>query len=118
MSTINIDDLILGEDCLVVIPGRSDSDIVRTEKKYDRHFIGLVVKTDLETEVCKHGAVIEDSDTHEISYDVKGVKPKKGDMVFYDDSDSVETELIVDGKKEKIEIISAIKVVAIAKGGK
>ena len=82
MSTINIDDLILGEDCLVVIPGRSDSDIVRTEKKYDRHFMGLVVKADTETEVCQHEM---------LSYNVKGVKPEKGDMVFYDDSDSIET---------------------------
>ena len=116
MPTINVDDLVLAEDYLVVIPGRTNADIVRTEKKYDRHFIGEVAKADCE--VCQRRVkhINENDEVIDITY--VGVPVKKGDTVFYDDSDAVETELTVDGEKKRVEIIYNGSVVAIVKGGK
>ena len=119
MSTIDVDKLILAEDYLVVIPGRTNAEIVRTEKKYDRHFIGTVAKADCEvcqkrTEVYEH-----DNGKSTLSHiEYKGIKAESGDTVFYDDSDAVETELSVNGEKQRVEIIYNGSVVAIVKGDK
>lgn len=120
MSTIDVDKLILAEDYLVVIPGRTNAEIVRTEKKYDRHFIGTVAKADCE--VCQKRTKVYERDENgkdtfsHIEY--KGIKAKPGDTVFYDDSDAVETELNVNGEKQRVEIIYNASVVAIVKGDK
>lgn len=119
MSTIDVDKLILAEDYLVVIPGRTNAEIVRTEKKYDRHFIGTVAKADCEvcqkrTEVYEHD---ENGKDTLLRIEYKGIKAKSGDTVFYDDSDAVETELNVNGEKQRVEIIYNGSVVAIVKGG-
>lgn len=121
MSTINESDVVLGQGYLIVIPGRADSDIVRTEKKYDRHFMGEVVRA--------NGGVLEqriehrDMDNKIESVDYSYAEAKRGDIVFYDDSDAIETQMIVDGKKERVEIIGVLSVVAMVnksdlKGGK
>lgn len=111
MSTINESDVVLGQGYLIVIPGRADSDIVRTEKKYDRHFMGEVVRA--------NGGVLEqriehrDMDNKIESVDYSYAEVKRGDIVFYDDSDAIETQMIVDGKKERVEIIGVMSVVAM-----
>lgn len=121
MPTINESDVVLGQGFLIVIPGRADSDIVRTEKKYDRHFMGEVVKA--------NGGVLEqrietrDEDNKIERVDYSYVDAKRGDIVFYDDSDAIETAMVVDGKKERVEIIGVMSVVALVnksdlKGGK
>ena len=111
MPTINESDVVLGQGYLIVIPGRADSDIVRTEKKYDRHFMGEVVRA--------NGGVLEqriehrDMDNKIESVDYSYAEVKRGDIVFYDDSDAIETQMIVDGKKERVEIIGVLSVVAM-----
>lgn len=111
MPTINEPDVALGQGYLIVIPGRADSDIVRTEKKYDRHFMGEVVRA--------NGGVLEqriehrDMDNKIESVDYSYAEVKRGDIVFYDDSDAIETQMIVDGKKERVEIIGVMSVVAM-----
>ncbi len=111
MSTINESDVVLGSGYLIVIPGRADSDIVRTEKKYDRHFMGEVVRA--------NGGVLEqriehrDMDNKIESVDYSYSEVKRGDIVFYDDSDAIETQMVVDGKKERVEIIGVMSVVAM-----
>jgi hypothetical protein len=40
-----------------------------------------------------------------------------GDIVFYDDSNAVETEMTVDGKDEHVEIIKITDIVAFEKKG-
>lgn len=119
MSTIDVDKLILAEDYLVVIPGRTNAEIVRTEKKYDRHFIGTVAKADCE--VCQKRTEVYEHDNGKETFshvEYKGIKAESGDTVFYDDSDAVETELNVNGEKQRVEIIYNASVVAIVKGDK
>lgn len=113
MPTINEPDVALGQGYMIVIPGRADSDIVRTEKKYDRHFMGEVVRA--------NGGVLEQRVEHrdennkieDVEY--RYTEAERGDIVFYDDSDSVETSMVVDGKKERVEIIGVYSVVALVK---
>ena len=45
MTTVNESDVVLGQGYIIVIPGRADADSVRSEKKYDRHFMGEVVRS-------------------------------------------------------------------------
>lgn len=113
MPMINESDVVLGQGYLIVIPGRADSDIVRTEKKYDRHFMGEVVRA--------NGGVLEqrietrnDEDIIE-RVDYSYTEAERGDIVFYDDSDAIETQMIVDGKKVNVEIIGVFSVVAMVK---
>ena len=121
MPIINEPDVVLGQGYLIVIPGRADSDIVRTEKKYDRHFMGEVVRANggvLEQRIETRD---EDNKIERVDYSYANVK--RGDIVFYDDSDAIETQMIVDGKKERVEIIGVMSVVAMVnksdlKGGK
>lgn len=113
MTTVNESDVVLGQGYIIVIPGRADSDIVRTEKKYDRHFMGEVVRANggiLEQRVeCRD----ENNKIERIEY--KDSHAERGDIVFYDDSDAVETTMVVDGKKERVEIIGTMSVVAMVK---
>jgi len=111
MSTINESDVVLGQGYLIVIPGRADSDIVRTEKKYDRHFMGEVVRAN--GGVLKQRIEHRDMDNKIESVDYSYAEVKRGDIVFYDDSDAIETQMIVDGKKERVEIIGVMSVVAM-----
>ena len=113
MTTINESDIVLGQGYIIVIPGRADSDIVRTEKKYDRHFMGEVVRA--------NGGVLEQRVEHRDEYnklesvDYTYAEAERGDIIFYDDSDAVETTMVVDGKKERVEIIGVMSVVAMVK---
>lgn len=113
MTTVNEPDVVLGQGYIIVIPGRADSDIVRTEKKYDRHFMGEVVRA--------NGGVLEQRVEHrDENNKIERIEyvssdAERGDIVFYDDSDSVETTMVVDGKKERVEIIGVMSVVAMVK---
>lgn len=113
MPTINEPDVALGQGYLIVIPGRADSDIVRTEKKYDRHFMGEVVRANggvLERRVEYRD---ENDKIERVEYEYTDAE--RGDIVFYDDSDAIETTMVVDGKKERVEIIGVMSVVAMVK---
>lgn len=87
MPAIRLSDLELEENVVVIRPLRGDSDLVRSEKKYDRHGFGEILK-------------IKDSgwtNTH----------PKKGDLVIYDDSDAIEfTVEKEDGLTEIVECVT------------
>lgn len=113
MPTINEPDVKLGQGYIIVIPGRADSEIVRTEKKYDRHFMGEVVRA--------NGGVLEQRIEHRDEYnklesvDYTYSEAERGDIVFYDDSNAIETSMIVNGKKEHVEIIGVMSVVAMVK---
>ena len=113
MTTINEPVVKLGQGYIIVIPGRADSDIVRTEKKYDRHFMGEVVRANggvLEQRI-EYGD--EDNKIERVEYEYDNAE--RGDIVFYDDSDAIETTMVVDGKKERVEIIGVKSVVAMVK---
>lgn len=113
MTTVNESDVALGEGYIIVIPGRADSDIVRTEKKYDRHFMGEVVRANggvLEQRVEYRD---ENNKIERVEYEY--ATAERGDIVFYDDSDAVETTMVVGGKKERVEIIGVLSVVAMVK---
>ena len=43
MFKIDANDLVLVNGYVAVIPGRPNANIVRTEKKYDRHAVGKVL---------------------------------------------------------------------------
>lgn len=116
MPNIKLDNVILAEDYLVVVPGRTNADIVRTEKKYDRHFVGTVVKADCD--VCEKREPIVNEKGETIKVEYHGIKAEPGDTVFYDDSDAVETELEIDGAKQRVEFIYNASVVGIVKGDK
>ena len=106
MTTINEPVVKLGQGYIIVIPGRADSDIVRTEKKYDRHFMGEVVRANggvLEQRI-EYGD--EDNKIERVEYEYDNAE--RGDIVFYDDSDAIETTMVVDGKKERVEIIGVM----------
>ena len=91
MFKIDANDLVLVNGYVAVIPGRPNANIVRTEKKYDRHAVGKVISA--------------------------ATQDLPGDIVFYDDSNAVETEMTVDGKDENVEIIKITDIVAYEKKG-
>lgn len=113
MPTINEPDVALGQGYLIVIPGRADSDIVRTEKKYDRHFMGEVVRANGGVLEYRHEYRDENNKIERVEYEYETAE--RGDIVFYDDSDAIETAMVVDGKKERVEIIGVMSVVAMVK---
>ena len=113
MPTINEPDVALGQGYLIVIPGRADSDIVRTEKKYDRHFMGEVVRANGGVLEYRHEYRDENNKIERVEYEYTDAE--RGDIVFYDYSDAIETQMIVDGKKERVEIIGVMSVVAMVK---
>lgn len=113
MPTINEPDVALGQGYLIVIPGRADSDIVRTEKKYDRHFMGEVVRANGGVLEYRHEYRDENNKIERVEYEYEPAE--RGDIVFYDDSDAIETAMVVDGKKERVEIIGVMSVVAMVK---
>lgn len=94
MFKINADDLVLVDGYIALIPGRPDSSIVRTEKKYDRHAVGKVISA---ATAQRAGGMV--------------ILHLPGDIVFYDDSNAIETEMVVDGKNEKVEIIKLTDIV-------
>ena len=117
MSNLKLDDVILAEDYLIIVPGRSNADIVRTEKKYDRHFMGTVIKANCE--VCQNREEIINEKGETVNVVYKGIKAEPGDVVFYDDSDAVETSLEYEnGEKTNVEFIYNASVVGIVKGDK
>ena len=113
MTTVNESDVVLGQGYIIVIPGRADSDIVRTEKKYDRHFMGEVVRANGGVLEYRHEYRDKDNKLERVEYEHKTAE--RGDIVFYDDSDAIETTMVVDGKKERVEIIGVMSVVAMVK---
>lgn len=74
MPAIRLSDLELEENVVVIRPLRGDSDLVRSEKKYDRHGFGEVIKVN--------------------SGGWQKVEPKAGNLVIYDDSDAIEFPLV------------------------
>ena len=100
MFKIDANDLVLVNGYVAVIPGRPNANIVRTEKKYDRHAVGKVISA--ATQNLSGGMV---------------ALHLPGDIVFYDDSHAVETEMTVDGKDENVEIIKITDIVAYEKKG-
>lgn len=74
MPAIQLSRLKLEEDYAVLRPLRGDSEIVRSEKKYDRHGFAEVLAIN-----CEDGW--------------KRSTIKKGDLVIYDDSNSIEFPL-------------------------
>jgi hypothetical protein len=74
MPAIQLSRLKLEEDYAVLRPLRGDSDIVRSEKKYDRHGFAEVLAINYRQEWRR--TVI-----------------KKGDLVIYDDSNVIEFPL-------------------------
>ena len=100
MFKIDANDLVLVNGYVAVIPGRPNANIVRTEKKYDRHAVGKVIPAPT---LNSSGEMV--------------VLPFPGDIVFYDDSNAVETEMTVDGKDENVEIIKITDIVAYQKKG-
>jgi hypothetical protein len=100
MFKIDANDLVLVNGYIAVIPGRPNANIVRKEKKYDRHAVGKVIS-----------AATQDSSGDTVALHLPG------DIVFYDDSNAVETEMTVDGKDEHVEIIKITDIVAFKKKG-
>lgn len=100
MFKIDANDLVLVDGYIAVIPGRPNDSIVRTEKKYDRHAVGKVITAAKQNLT---GDII--------------VLHLPGDIVFYDDSNAVETEMVVAGKDEKVEIIKLTDIVGYQKKG-
>lgn len=100
MFKINVSDLVLVDGYIALIPGRPDSNIVRTEKKYDRHAVGKVITAGV-------SPINNDSTALHLP----------GDIVFYDDSNAIETEMVVNGKDEKVEIIKLTDIVGYEKKG-
>lgn len=98
MFKIDANDLVLVNGYVAVIPGRPNANIVRTEKKYDRHAVGKVVP-----------AVTQEFPSNRTAFH------KPGDIVFYDDSNAVETIMTVNGKDENVEIIKITDIVAFEK---
>lgn len=92
MPAIRLSDLELEEDVAVIRPLRGDSDLVRSEKKYDRHGFGEVIK------VNRSGW--------------KKVNPKAGELVIYDDSDAIEFPL-VEKDGDIAEIVECVSLVDI-----
>jgi hypothetical protein len=100
MFKIDANDLVLVNGYIAVIPGRPNANIVRTEKKYDRHAVGKVIS-----------AATQDLSGGMVTLHLPG------DIVFYDDSNAVETEMTVDGKDEHVEIIKVTDIDAFEKKG-
>jgi hypothetical protein len=100
MFKIDANDLVLVNGYIAVIPGRPNANIVRTEKKYDRHAVGKVISAAVQN---LYGDMV--------------ASHLPGDIVFYDDSNAVETEMTVDGKDEHVEIIKITDIVAFEKKG-
>lgn len=100
MFKIDANDLVLVNGYVAVIPGRPNANIVRTEKKYDRHAVGKVFAA-----------------ARPFIDNCVESPHKPGDIVFYDDSNAVETEMTVDGKDEHVEIIKITDIVAFEKKG-
>jgi hypothetical protein len=78
MPAIKLSRLKLEEDYAVLRPLRGDSDIVRSEKKYDRHGFAEVLAINCGKIWLKASTI------------------KRGDIVIYDDSDAIEFPLCVE----------------------
>lgn len=76
MPAIQLSRLKLEEDYAVLRPLRGDSDIVRSEKKYDRHGFAEVLAIN-----CAN------------NYGWERTEIKKSDLVIYDDSNAIEFPL-------------------------
>lgn len=100
MFKINANDLVLVDGYVAIIPGRPNANIVRTEKKYDRHAVGMVISAAKQT----------------MTGDIVTLH-LPGDIIFYDDSNAVETVMVVDGKDENVEIIKITDIVGFERKG-
>ncbi|MBQ9650622.1 MAG: hypothetical protein IJV13_00400 [Prevotella sp.] len=96
MPAIKASSLELRYDVIVVKPLRGNSDIVRTEKKYDRHGFGEVIIGNPET-LTRHTGKF-DNGFAETEY--RSVN--KGDLVVYDDSDAIEVPLQLNDEESPI----------------
>lgn len=95
MPAIQLSCLEMNSDRVVIRPMRADSEIVRTEGKYDRHGFGEVI-------AFKRGTKIG------------GIPLRKGDVVVYDDSDAVEFPIIEeDSPTEQVECVHVSKIYGI-----
>ena len=97
MPAIKASSLELKYDIIVVKPLRGNSDIVRTEKKYDRHGFGEVIIGNPHT-LVKHTGKVGKAGFLETEY--RSVN--KGDLVVYDDSDAIEVPLQLNDEESPI----------------
>lgn len=97
MPAIKASSLELEYDVIVVKPLRGNSDIVRTEKKYDRHGFGEVIIGNPQA-LTRHTGKFDKSGFAETEY--RSVN--KGDLVVYDDSDAIEVPLQLDDEESPI----------------
>lgn len=106
-----LSDLELGLCTLVVSPERPNSEIVRSEKKYERHSFGKVLKPCPFYEM--YGGEISAGIEEMIGEAFKRISA--GDYVFYDDANSIPGVVEVDGVKISVEFLNLEAVVACAK---
>ena len=101
MPAIQLSRLKLEEDYVVLRPLRGDSDIVRSEKKYDRHGFAEVLAIN-----------------YEKSW--RPTSPKKGDLVIYDDSDAIEFPLCEEPDRlpEVVECVNISDIYGVQEGNK
>lgn len=98
MPAIKLSSLEVDENTVVVRPLRGNSDIVRSEKKYDRHgFAEVVVGAADVIEVPVAGGRTE----------WRAVN--KGDFVVYDDSDAIEFPLEIDDEASPVMVEAICK---------
>lgn len=112
MPAIKISSLELDSGVIVVKPLRGNSEIVRSEKKYDRHGFGEVV--------IGGKGVIELDDRKAVPKDENPLKfrsrsANKGDLVVYDDSNAIEVPLDMEDESSPVmvEFINKSDVLAI-----
>ena len=90
MPSINLKNLKLRACTVVVRPLRGDSEIVRSEKKYERHGFGEVIKARSEIR-------LDGDPEREIKF---------GDYIIYDDTKAVEFALDLGNSVETVELIT------------
>ena len=112
MPAIKISSLELDSGVIVVKPLRGNSEIVRSEKKYDRHGFGEVV--------IGGKGIIELDEREPVPEDENPFKfrlrsANKGDLVVYDDSNAIEVPLDMEDESSPlmVEFINRCDVLAI-----
>lgn len=89
---------------VLVEPFRPDSEIVRAEKKYDRHSLATILLMG-----AYPGLITESSKPEYVPGET---------VVAYDDSNAIETQIVWDGKKRNVEIIRLTDIAAYLTKGK
>ena len=79
MPVIHLSKLELADGYVAVFPLRGDSELVRSEKKYDRHGFGRVIAAQYDNGSWNSELYI-----------------KKGDTIIYDDSNAIEVPMVIE----------------------